>query len=254
LLYGIAMCRLKIGHVQYTSKGESVIKITTVGIDVAKSVFQAHGVDEYGKVALRRQLRRTLCLACVGFDRKADEGLAGWGGTPPLVVAHGIAHVRRLELAEEDLQAGASPIARRSRRRSPRFRSAWTGPIAVCGRLLRLAGYMATETRPTGPGKGDICGHLLAEQARTLTGHFPGALELVLAPLAFLLLQVCSPFGINRGPDIGFPHQAIRSHTHTPLGVTRYACCSSLPTEMDHVSVDKAPPALLISRSTGWIA
>jgi transposase len=34
------------------------MKITTTGIDVAKSVFQVHGVNEQGKVVLRRQLRR----------------------------------------------------------------------------------------------------------------------------------------------------------------------------------------------------
>ena len=34
------------------------MKITTVGIDLAKTVFQAHGVDERGKAVLRRQLKR----------------------------------------------------------------------------------------------------------------------------------------------------------------------------------------------------
>jgi transposase len=34
------------------------MKITTVGIDLAKNVFQVHGVDERGKVTLRRQLKR----------------------------------------------------------------------------------------------------------------------------------------------------------------------------------------------------
>jgi hypothetical protein len=34
------------------------MNITTVGIDLAKSVFQVHGVDARGKVVLRRQLRR----------------------------------------------------------------------------------------------------------------------------------------------------------------------------------------------------
>jgi transposase len=34
------------------------MKITTVGFDLAKSVFQVHGVDEHGKVVLKRQLRR----------------------------------------------------------------------------------------------------------------------------------------------------------------------------------------------------
>jgi transposase len=34
------------------------MKITTIGIDLAKEVFQIHGVDEHGKVAVRKQLRR----------------------------------------------------------------------------------------------------------------------------------------------------------------------------------------------------
>ena len=34
------------------------MKITTIGIDLAKNVFQLHGVDERGKVVLRKQLRR----------------------------------------------------------------------------------------------------------------------------------------------------------------------------------------------------
>jgi len=38
------------------------MKVTTSGIDVAKSVFQVHGVDEGGKVVLRRQIRRAQLL------------------------------------------------------------------------------------------------------------------------------------------------------------------------------------------------
>jgi transposase len=34
------------------------MKITTVGIDLAKNVFQVHGVDEHGKVVLKKQLKR----------------------------------------------------------------------------------------------------------------------------------------------------------------------------------------------------
>ena len=34
------------------------MKITTIGIDLAKSFFQIHGVDEHGKLVLKRQLRR----------------------------------------------------------------------------------------------------------------------------------------------------------------------------------------------------
>ena len=34
------------------------MKITTIGIDLAKNVFQIHGVDEHGKVGVRKQLKR----------------------------------------------------------------------------------------------------------------------------------------------------------------------------------------------------
>jgi transposase len=34
------------------------MKITTVGIDLAKNVFQVHGVDEHGQGVLRKQLKR----------------------------------------------------------------------------------------------------------------------------------------------------------------------------------------------------
>lgn len=34
------------------------MKITTIGIDLAKEVFQVHGVDVHGKAVLRKQLRR----------------------------------------------------------------------------------------------------------------------------------------------------------------------------------------------------
>jgi len=38
------------------------MKITTIGIDLAKNVFQVHGVDERGKVGLKKQLKRAQVL------------------------------------------------------------------------------------------------------------------------------------------------------------------------------------------------
>ena len=37
--------------------------ISTIALDIAKSVFQLHGVDAAGQVVLRRQLRRRHALA-----------------------------------------------------------------------------------------------------------------------------------------------------------------------------------------------
>jgi hypothetical protein len=36
--------------------------ITTIGLDIAKSVFQIHGVDAGGQVVMRRQLKRRYVL------------------------------------------------------------------------------------------------------------------------------------------------------------------------------------------------
>jgi transposase len=33
-------------------------RVTTIGLDIAKSVFQVHGVDAIGNVVIRRQLKR----------------------------------------------------------------------------------------------------------------------------------------------------------------------------------------------------
>ena len=37
-------------------------EISTIGLDIAKNLFQVHGVDEKGKVVVRRQLRRGQVL------------------------------------------------------------------------------------------------------------------------------------------------------------------------------------------------
>ena len=33
-------------------------EVTTIGVDLAKNVFQVHGVDVAGEIVIRRQLRR----------------------------------------------------------------------------------------------------------------------------------------------------------------------------------------------------
>jgi transposase len=48
--------------------------ITTIGLDIAKSVFQVHGVDAQGKVIVRRQLKRRYVLA---FFQKLAPCLIG---------------------------------------------------------------------------------------------------------------------------------------------------------------------------------
>ena len=48
--------------------------VTTIGLDIAKSVFQVHGVDAAGQVLIRRQLKRRAVLA---FFEKLPVCLVG---------------------------------------------------------------------------------------------------------------------------------------------------------------------------------
>ena len=38
------------------------MQVTTIGLDIAKNVFQVHGIDAAEKVVVRRQLRRRQVL------------------------------------------------------------------------------------------------------------------------------------------------------------------------------------------------
>ncbi len=63
------------------------MKITTVGIDLAKNVFQVHGIDERGKPVLRKQLRRTQVAKFFGnlppcvIGMEACASAHHWGRT-----------------------------------------------------------------------------------------------------------------------------------------------------------------------------
>ena len=48
--------------------------ITTIGLDIAKSLFQVHGIDAEGRVVIRRQLKRRYVLA---FFEKLEPCLIG---------------------------------------------------------------------------------------------------------------------------------------------------------------------------------
>jgi transposase len=48
--------------------------VTTIGLDIAKSVFQVHGIDAEGKVVLRQQLKRRRVLV---FFAKLDPCVVG---------------------------------------------------------------------------------------------------------------------------------------------------------------------------------
>ena len=55
-------------------------KISTIGLDLAKNVFQVHGIDGDGRVVVTRQLRR----AGSGVFRQVEPVPCGPGGVRDL--------------------------------------------------------------------------------------------------------------------------------------------------------------------------
>ena len=51
-------------------------KISTIGLDIAKTVFQVHGLDEVGKVVVQRRLRRRQVLSFFERQTPCLVGLA----------------------------------------------------------------------------------------------------------------------------------------------------------------------------------
>jgi len=47
------------------------MQITTIGLDIAKNVFQVHGIDGDEKVVVRKQLRRSQVMGFFGSWRLA---------------------------------------------------------------------------------------------------------------------------------------------------------------------------------------
>jgi transposase len=69
---------MKVGVVEDPRFGGANMQaVTTIGLDIAKSVFQVHGIDAEGQVIIRRQLRRRYVLAFFENWRRA------WSGSRP---------------------------------------------------------------------------------------------------------------------------------------------------------------------------
>ena len=60
--------------------------VITIGVDLAKNVFQIHGVDAEGTVVVRRQLRRGQMLP---FSRNSRPAWWAWKRAPPYITGHG---------------------------------------------------------------------------------------------------------------------------------------------------------------------
>ena len=69
-------------------KGAFIMKIATVGLDLARNVLQLHGVDSQRRLVVRKQLRRTDVLR---YFAKLEPRVVGMEACRPRLqqLAHG---------------------------------------------------------------------------------------------------------------------------------------------------------------------
>ena len=61
-------------------------EVITIGVDLAKNVFQIHGVDDAGNVVIRRQLRRSRVCR---FLRSSPVVSSAWKPVPRRTIGRG---------------------------------------------------------------------------------------------------------------------------------------------------------------------
>jgi transposase len=133
-----------------TAKEASVGEVSIIGLDLAKTVFQAHGADASGEVVFRRKLRRDQLLAffagqprcvvameaCASAHYWAREIAALGQETRLIPPAYVKPFVKRqkndMADAEAICEAAQRPTMRLSCRRAPRRRARpWSSAPAI---------------------------------------------------------------------------------------------------------------------------
>jgi len=59
------------------------MQVSTIGLDIAKNVFQVHGADAAGKTVITRQLRRGQVI---GYFEKLPPCLVAWKPVRPPII------------------------------------------------------------------------------------------------------------------------------------------------------------------------
>src|SRR6202140_494020 len=133
--------------------------ITTIGLDLAKSVFQVHGVDAGGQVVIRRQLKRRYVLAffqkltpcLVGIEACASAhhwslGLQARGHTVRLIPP---AYVKPYVKRQKNDAADAEAICEAVTRANMRFVPSKT-PEQQSGLVLHPSGHLFSRQQTAG--------------------------------------------------------------------------------------------------------
>ena len=135
--------------------------VTTIGLDIAKSVFQIHGVDAAGNVIVRRQLKRRYVIpffqklpAClIGIEACASSHhwsreLTALGHTVRLMPA---AYVKRYVKRQKNDAADAEAICEAVTRANMRFVAAKTLEQQSCLVLHRTPAAIPSYSISSSP-------------------------------------------------------------------------------------------------------
>jgi len=130
--------------------------ITTIGLDIAKSVFQVHGVDAGGQVIVRRQLKRRYVLtffqklslfqklspclvgieACGSVHHWSRE-LQALGHTVRLIPPAYVKPLARAGIIGVPSDGAAQKIITKRLKGGP-FAVVFPGAVATCGGLIKI--------------------------------------------------------------------------------------------------------------------
>jgi len=194
------------------------MKITTVGIDLAKNVFQVHGVNEHGKTVLKKQIKRDQmaaffanlppCLigmeACGGAHYWARK-LQGFGHTVKLMAPQFVKpYVKTNKNDAADAEAICEAVARPNMRFVPlknieqqavlslhRVRQGFVGARTALANQVR--GLLAEFGLVVPQGLSHVCGkvpELIEDASNELPGTFRLLIDRLLDHLKELDRQV----------------------------------------------------------------
>lgn len=167
--------------------------IMTVGIDLAKNVFSLHGVDENGKVALRRTVRRDQLLeviatlpactiameTCSGAHHWARQ-FSAFGHTPKLIAPKFVTPYRMSGKRGKNDAADAAAICEAATRPNMRFVpvKSLDQQSSLCVHRVRQ-GFIEERTSTINRIRGLLSefGLVLAQSANTVRREAAAALE-----------------------------------------------------------------------------
>jgi transposase len=170
--------------------GASAVNITTVGIDLAKNVFQVHAVDVRGKLVLRKQLKRDQVSRCfvnlppclIGMEACASSHywgrmLEGFGHTVRLMAPQFVKpYVKTNKNDMADAEAICEAVARPNMRFVP-IKSIEQQAVLSLHRVRQ--GFVKARTAQANQIRGLLgeMGLVIPQGIRFIAQRVPGILE-----------------------------------------------------------------------------